>query len=127
MAKFDRKVKRQRNEYSFTKKEEIKKTKLTIFKENFSFSWIPRKWSSLAIVALVFVFVTFTVIPLLMQNYNEVIAMLVGHGIVTPILMVITFNLSNKDTKPSLKVSCIRCLFLAVLLILFSMISLWVL
>ena len=124
MAKFNRKVERQKKEYTFTKKEEIKSS---VFKENFGFSWMPRKWSSLAIIALVFVLVTFTVIPLLLQNYSETIAMLVGHGIVTPILMSITFILSSKDKKPSFVATCIRTLFLAMVLTIFAVLSLWVL
>ena len=40
MARFDRKVERQKKEFDFYHKEKTKKSKMTEFKENFSFRWI---------------------------------------------------------------------------------------
>lgn len=128
MAKFKRIVERQKKEYAFTKKQEVIITNGTLFKESLTFSWIPRKMSSLAIVFLVFLFVSFAVIPLLMQYTAPAIAMLVGHGLITSSLLVMVFyRIDSRETKPSIKELLLRFVVVAVLLAMFAAISITVL
>lgn len=126
MARFNRQVERQKNNFTFTKKEEIKE--ISILKKTLNFSWIPRKWSSLLIILLDFVFVTVLAIPLLMTRFNEEIALLLGHGVITSLLIVMSFyHLEAKVKKPTFKELGLRYLLMAVLLLAFAIIAILVL
>ena len=126
MAKFNRQVGRQKKNFEFTKKEAEKEESL--LKKTLSFEWIPRKWSSLLIVLLNFVFVTVLGIPLLMLRFNQEISMLLGHGVITSLLIVMSFyHLENKTKKPKLMELVSRYLVMAILLSAFSILAIKVL
>lgn len=128
MAKLNRRIQRQKNEYTFTKKEEMAETNSMIFKDSITFLWVPKKWTSISIIFLVFAFVSFTVIPLLMKFVSITIAMLIAHGIITSSLLVAIFYIIDKSPqKPSMKALCIRFGVVAALLVLFALISIMVL
>lgn len=128
MAKFNRRIQRQKNKYAFTKKEEVIETNSSILKESITFLWVPKKWTSIGIVFLVFSFVSFAVIPLLIQFISIEVAMLVGHGVITSSLLVVVFYIMDKTPqKPTTKTLIIRFGVVAILLILFSLVSIMVL
>lgn len=129
MAKFDRKVERQKSKFTFTKKQENKKSgRFDEFKENFSIAWIPNKWSSFLIIALNFIFVTIVMIPLLMRFYSLDTALILGHGAITSLLIVMTFyTLTEKDKLPKWSALFIRYCFMATILGIFAVVAVLVL
>ena len=109
MARFDRKVERQKKEFDFYHKEKTKKSKMTEFKENFSFRWIKINLRTVIYIVLAF-------IPLLMKYYDAKTAFILGHGVLTSLLVVLTFYFINKEEKPPLSALFIRYCFMALLL-----------
>ena len=80
MARFDRKVERQKKEFDFYHKEKTKKSKMTEFKENFSFRWIKINLRTVIYIVLDFLAVSLAFIPLLMKYYDAKTAFILGHG-----------------------------------------------
>lgn len=97
MSRFERKVERQKKEFKFTKKVEPQKTKFQLFKENFGFRWMKINIKSTIILMLDFILVSIIFIPLLMNIVGARMAFVLGHGIITSFLVVITFKLINKE------------------------------
>lgn len=128
MAKFNRRMQRQKKEYTFTKKQEALETTSSILKKSITFLWVPKKWFSIVIIFFAFAFVSFTVIPLLMQVVSMEVAMLIGHGSITSSLLITIFYIMDKDPqKPSIKELTIRFFVVAILLVLFVLVSIMVL
>lgn len=115
MARFDRKVERQKNEFSFSKKEAPKKTRLDEFKENFGFKWITINVRTMIYMVLDFVAVSVLFIPLLMKYYDAKTAFVLGHGVLTSLLIVLTFYFIS-DEKPAKSALFVRYCFMALLL-----------
>ena len=97
MSRFERKVERQKKEFEFTKKVEPQKTKLQLFKENFGFRWMKINIKSTIVLMLDFILVSIIFIPLLMNVVGARMAFVLGHGLITSFLVVITFKLINKE------------------------------
>ena len=97
MSRFERKVERQKKEFEFTKKVEPQKTKFQLFKENFGFRWMKINIKSTIILMLDFILVSIIFIPLLMNIVGARMAFVLGHGIITSFLVVVTFKLINKE------------------------------
>ena len=116
MARFDRKVERQKKEFDFYHKEKTKKSKMTEFKENFSFRWIKINLRTVIYIVLDFLAVSLAFIPLLMKYYDAKTAFILGHGELTSLLVVLTFYFINKEEKPPLSALFIRYCFMALLL-----------
>ena len=96
MVRFDRKVERQKKEFDFYK-EKTKKSKMTEFKENFSFRWIKINLRTVIYIVLDFLAVSLAFIPLLMKYYDAKTAFILGHGVLTSLLVVLTFYFINKE------------------------------
>ena len=122
MARFDRKVERQKSEFKFSKKVAPKKTKLDMFKENFSFRWVKINSRTTIYLIIDFVFVSIVCIPFLMQFYNSKMAFVLGHGLLTSLLVVLTFYFIGKE-KPSIFELLVRYCFMAVVLMITSFIA----
>lgn len=120
MAKFERKVERQKSEFTFSKKTPVKVSKFKEFKENFkenfNFRWIPTDWKSILLLVFDFLIPSLIVIPLLMQFVDQFMAFIIGHGAITSLLIVVSFYLYNKK-KPSiwglLGRYCFSCLMIS--------------
>lgn len=122
MARFDRKVERQKSEFKFSKKVTPKKTKLEMFKENFSFKWLKINFRTIIYLIIDFIFVSIVCIPFLMQFYNAKIAFVLGHGLLTSLLIVLTFYFIDKE-KPSIFELLVRYCFMAIVLMITSFIA----
>ena len=126
MAKFQRKINRQKKEFEFTKKTKVKE--MNVWKKTLSFYWIPREWTSLLIVMLNFLVVTIVAIPQLMTQFQQAQSLLLGHGILTSLFIVMSFYLiEDKANKTSKKELIIRYLVVAIVLLLFSLFAILVL
>lgn len=101
MARFERKVERQKSEFTFSKKPFVKVSKYKEFKENFNFKWIPTNWKAILLLVFDFLIPSLIVIPLLMQHIDQYIAFIIGHGVFTSLLIVGSFYLYNKK-KPTI-------------------------
>ena len=116
MAKFERKVERQKSEFTFSKKPPVKVSKFKEVKENFNFRWIPTDWKSILLLVFDFLIPSLIVIPLLMQFVDQFMAFIIGHGAITSLLIVVSFYLYNKK-KPSiwglLGRYCFSCLMIS--------------
>ena len=116
MAKFERKVERQKSEFTFSKKPPVKVSKFKELKENFNFRWIPTDWKSILLLVFDFLIPSLIVIPLLMQFVDQFMAFIIGHGAITSLLIVVSFYLYNKK-KPSiwglLGRYCFSCLMIS--------------
>lgn len=116
MARFERKVERQKSEFTFSKKPLVKVSKFKEFKENFNFKWIPTDWKSILLLVFDFLIPSLIVIPLLMQYVDQFLAFIIGHGAFTSLLIVGSFYLYNKK-KPSiwglLGRYCFSCLMIS--------------
>ena len=64
---------------------------------------------------MAFMLVTLVVIPLLSAYMDVMIAFVLGHGLITSLIIVLTVCFLRKE-KPALKVLAIRYLFLILLL-----------
>lgn len=122
MARFNRKVERQKKEFEFSKKVPPKKTKLEIFKENFSFKWLKINLRTVIYLIIDFVFVSIVCIPFLMQFYSAQLSFILGHGFLTSLLIVLTFYFIS-DEKPSVIELLIRYCFMAIILMITSFIA----
>ena len=91
------KLKDKKKEFEFTKKVEPQKTKLQLFKENFGFRWMKINIKSTIVLMLDFILVSIIFIPLLMNVVGARMAFVLGHGLITSFLVVITFKLINKE------------------------------
>ena len=69
-----------------------------------------------------FVFVSIVCIPFLMQFYNSKMAFVLGHGLLTSLLVVLTFYFIGKE-KPSIFELLVRYCFMAVVLMITSFIA----
>lgn len=116
MAKFERKVERQKSEFTFSKKPPVKVSQFKEFKENFNFRWIPTDWKSILLLVFDFLIPSLIVIPLLMKFVDQFMAFIIGHGAITSLLIVVSFYLYNKK-KPSiwglLGRYCFSCLMIS--------------
>lgn len=127
MARFDRKVERNKSGYQFTAKKVETVHRFAIFKANFGIAWMPKKWSTLGIVFANFLLSTIIFIPLLMRYYNRNIALILGHGVITSLLILLSFYLiADKNQKPNLIELCIRYCFLAIILGAFAVLAVMV-
>lgn len=115
MARFERKVERQKKEFDFSYKEVSKKTKMSEFKENFSFKWLKINLRTVIYIVLDFLVVSLAFIPLLMKYYDAKTAFILGHGVLTSLLVVLTFYFISEE-KPSMSVLFVRYCFMALLL-----------
>lgn len=115
MAKFDRKVERTKKEYQFTVKTNAEKDKGSLFRDNFSLRWIKLNLQTVLLFVLAFMLVTLVVIPVLSIYIGVVTAFVLGHGLITSLIIVLTVCFLRKE-KPSLQVLAVRYLFLILLL-----------
>lgn len=114
MAKFDRKVERTKKEYQFTSKPESQEQG-SLFQDNFSLRWMKLNLQTVVLFIMAFMLVTLVVIPLLSAYMDVMIAFVLGHGLITSVIIVLTVCFLRKE-KPALKVLAIRYLFLILLL-----------
>ena len=125
MTKFQRQIKRQKKEFEFTKKAEVKE--IGTWKRTLSFYWIPREWTSLLIVMLDFLLVTIIAIPQLMGHFNQGLSLVLGHGVITSLLIVMSFyHKEDSVHKTSIKELTLRYLVVAILLTIFSLFAILV-
>ena len=122
MSRFDRKVERQKSKFVFSKKIIPEKTKWEIVKENFSFRWLKINFKTIIYLIIDFVFVSIVCIPFLMQFYNAKLSFVLGHGLLTSLLVVLTFYFVGKE-KLSLFELFIRYCFMAIVLMITSFIA----
>lgn len=123
MAKFDRKVKRNKKEYQFTKKEiKSEKKNWKEFRENFGLKWMKLNWKSLIFLVIDFFAVNIIFVPLLMQYFDSSTAFVLGNGALTSLFIVLTFYLLASE-KPGLLALLTRYCFMALLLAVASFIS----
>ena len=115
MARFDRQVERQKKEFSFSQKEAPKKTKMSEFKENFGFKWLTLNVRSVIYMVLDFVAVSVIFIPLLMKYYDAKTSFVLGHGVLTSLLIVLTFYFISEE-KPAKSALFVRYCFMALVL-----------
>ena len=120
MSKFDRKVERTKKEYTFTKKKEEKKS---VFKDNFHLKWIQFNMPTIITFVIAFLISTLVLIPILMNFINSEIAFVLGHGLITGFLLVVSACLIYKE-KLSLPAFLTRYFFIGSLLALVSFLSL---
>ena len=92
MARFDRKVERTKKSFEFTQKEKIVETNKDVFKKNFTFKWVQLNIKTVCVFLVDFLLVT-----LLMQYLNATLAFVLGHGIITSLVIVFTGFLINKE------------------------------
>ena len=124
MARYKRQIERQKNEFQFSKKQSVKKTKFQEFKENFNFKWIQTDWKSILILVVDFLVPSLLVIPLFMNFFSQQIAFIIGHGLITSLLIVLSFYIFYKD-KPSLWGLFARYCFAVLIIGLVSFVILW--
>ena len=99
MARFDRKVERTKKNFEFTQKEKIVETNKDIFKKNFTIKWVQLNIKTVCVFLVGFMFVTLLVIPFMMQFLNATLAFILGHGVITSLVIVFTGFLINKEKK----------------------------
>ena len=92
MARFDRKVERTKKSFEFTQKEKIVETNKDVFKKNFTFKWVQLNIKTVCVFL-----VTLLIIPFMMQYLNATLAFVLGHGIITSLVIVFTGFLINKE------------------------------
>ena len=97
MARFDRKVERTKKNFEFTQKEKIVETNKDIFKKNFTIKWVQLNIQTVCVFLVGFMFVTLLVIPFMMQFLNATLAFILGHGVITSLVIVFTGFLINKE------------------------------
>ena len=97
MARFDRKVERTKKNFEFTQKEKIVETDKDIFKKNFTIKWVQLNIKTVCVFLVGFMFVTLLVIPFMMQFLNATLAFILGHGVITSLVIVFTGFLINKE------------------------------
>lgn len=97
MARFDRKVKRTKKSFEFTQKEKIVETNKDVFKKNFTFKWVQLNIKTVCVFLVDFLLVTLLIIPFMMQYLNATFAFVLGHGIITSLVIVFTGFLINKE------------------------------
>lgn len=97
MARFDRKVERTKKNFEFTQKEKIVETNKDIFKKNFTIKWVQLNIKTVCVFLVGFMFVTLLVIPFMMQFLNATLAFILGHGVITSLVIVFTGFLINKE------------------------------
>lgn len=114
MAKFDRKVERNKKEYQFTQKT-VEGKESSVFKDNFTLRWIRLNLQTILIFVLTFIVVTLIIIPMLNQYMDITQAFVVGHAVFTSFFIVVTVYLVNRE-KPQWPAVLVRYLFLAMLL-----------
>ena len=92
MARFDRKVERTKKSFEFTQKEKIVETNKDVFKKNFTFKWVQLNIKTVCVFL-----VDFLLVPFMMQYLNATLAFVLGHGIITSLVIVFTGFLINKE------------------------------
>ena len=97
MARFDRKVERTQKSFEFTQKEKIVETNKDVFKKNFTFKWVQLNIKTVCVFLVDFLLVTLLIIPFMMQYLNATFAFVLGHGIITILVIVFTGFLINKE------------------------------
>lgn len=107
---FKRSVERSRK-VEFTHQEEKPKSE---FKANFNLTWIPFHYKSLIILAVIFAFTQGLCVPFLTQFYSLDSALILTHGILSSLLVVLSFWTIAKE-KPPLSALFIRFCFCALI------------
>lgn len=125
MARFDRKVERNKTGFQFSTKAEVVETNGAIFRKNFTFKWVDLNIKTILVFVLDFLVVTLLIIPFMMQFISAELAFVLGHGLLTSLLIVLSGYLLNKE-KPQLISFIARFLFIAILLSASSALSMWV-
>ena len=97
MARFDRKVERTKKSLEFKQKEKIVETNKDVFKKNFTFKWVQLNIKTVCVFLVDFLLVTLLIIPFMMQYLNATFAFVLGHGIITSLVIVFTGFLINKE------------------------------
>lgn len=115
MARFDRKVERTKKSFEFTQKEKVVETNRDLFKKNFTFKWVQLNIKTICVFIIDFLLVTLLIIPFMMQFLSATLAFVLGHGIITSFLIVLTGFLVNKE-KPQMVSFLARFLFMFILL-----------
>lgn len=123
MSRFERKVERQKSEFNFTKKVEPQKTKFQMFKENFNFQWMKINFKSTVVLMIDFMLVSLVCIPFLMSVFKTSWAFVIGHGVITSFLVVLTFKIVNKEKNLTFWQLLGRYCFVAILLSLTSFVA----
>ncbi len=116
MAKFERKVERQKSEFTFSKKPPVKVFKFDL-KRTLTLDGFRQTGNQFYCLFFDFLIPSLIVIPLLMQFVDQFMAFLIiGHGAITSLLIVVSFYLYNKK-KPSiwglLGRYCFSCLMIS--------------
>lgn len=125
MARFDRKVERNKTGYKFSTKAEVVETKGAIFRKNFTFKWVDLNIKTILVFVLDFLVVTLLIIPFMMQFISAELAFVLGHGLLTSLLIILSGYLLNKE-KPQFMSFIARFLFITILLTVSSALSMWV-
>lgn len=122
MSKFDRKVERTKKEYVFTHRKEEKKS---VFKEHFHLRWIKLNKTTLIVFIADFFISTLIFIPFLMHYVNSQWVFVLGHGLITSLLLVVSVCFINKE-RISLSAFLTRYACVGLLLAMVSFLSVMV-
>lgn len=83
------------------------------FQKNFNFSWIPVHYKSFIMIVVIFIFSQFFCVPFFAQFYNYPSSLILTHGIITNLLIILSFQTIAKEKAP-LSALFIRFCFLAI-------------
>ena len=78
-------------------KKKIVETNKDVFKKNFTFKWVQLNIKTVCVFLVDFLLVTLLIIPFMMQYLNATLAFVLGHGIITSLVIVFTGFLINKE------------------------------
>lgn len=84
------------------------------FKSNFNFTWIPFRYTSFIMLAVIFAFTQFLCYPFMTQFTNAPSALILVHGILSSLLVVMSFWTTAKE-KPPLSALFVRFCFCALI------------
>ena len=84
------------------------------YQSNFNFTWIPFRYQSFIVIAVIFVFSQFLCTPLLTPYCGQATALVIAHGIISSVLLVLSFWVMEKD-KVSIKALLMRYCFCALM------------
>ncbi len=77
--------------------EKIVESNKDVFKKNFTFKWVQLNIKTVCVFLVDFLLVTLLIIPFMMQYLNATFAFVLGHGIITSLVIVFTGFLINKE------------------------------
>lgn len=107
---FKRNVERNRT-VEFTHRDEQPKSQ---FNAHFNLTWIPFNYKSFIILAIIFAFTQGLCVPFLAQYYSLTSSLILVHGLLTSLLVVLSFWTITKE-KPPLSALFIRFCFCALI------------